>query len=239
MAKFYKRLIVGVAVVMAVGAAMIGSLTLIGGASSAGAEVTDNVRLVEDRKPPAQWVINAAYGRGALSNLRAALSEIENNNAEEARKGIVVAHSLLVKIKPESLERATESATGGSVPDATGSEEGLILVHSEVRVLGDSGPSNSVQQKLDGIRGEFAMNDHKAIIAALESLNLPLTYTRVDLPLDETIILVNESLAAMDSKDIVRARSKLLEIGDGLRIETVQVGIEAPASDRETTDNAG
>jgi hypothetical protein len=239
MAKFHKRLIVGVAVVMAVGAAMIGSLTLIGSASSAGAEVTDNVRLVEDRRLPEQWVINAAYGRGALSNLRAALSEIENDNAEEARKGIAVAHSLLVKIKPESLGSATESATEGSSPHAAGSEEDLILVHSEVRVLGDPDPSNSVQLKLDGIRGEFAMNDHEAIIAALDSLNLPLAYTRVDLPLNETVILVNESLEALDSNDTVEARSKLLEIGDGLRIETVEVGIKAEASDPEITDDAG
>lgn len=239
MAKYYKRLIVGVTVVAAVGAAMIGSLSLIGAVSSAAPEATDNVRLVEDRKLPEQWVINAAYGRGALSNLRAALAEIENDNAEEAKKGIAVAHSLLEKIKPEWPHTVVGSAARSSLRDAPDPEEALILVHSEVRVLGDVDPASPLQVKLEGIRGEFEINEHAAIIAALETLNTPLAYSWVDLPLSETIALVNQSLQALDSNDITRARSKLLEIGKGLRVETVRVGIEDPPSELESTQDAG
>ena len=89
MAKHHKRLIVG----LADSAVAIGSSAFIGRTSSARSEATDNVRVVDDRKLPEQWAINAAYGRGALSNLRAALTEIVNDNAEEARKGVVVSRN--------------------------------------------------------------------------------------------------------------------------------------------------
>jgi len=106
----------------------------------------------------------------------------------------------------------------------------LILVHSEVRVLGDANADKSVETKLEDIRRNFEMNDHEAVIAALESLNIPLAYTRVDLPLGKTMLLVNQSLEALESHDAQRARSKLLEIGNELHVETVRVGMkEAPA----------
>lgn len=230
MTKHHKRLIVGLGVGIVVGTAAIAGPAFIGRASGAGPETTDSVRVVEDHKLPAQWVINAAYGRGALSNLRAALDEIAKNNDEEAKKGIAVAQSLLAKIKRGSPPDAhTHSANPGT--SAGDSPEGeLILVHSEVRVLRDSDENNSLQSKLEDIRRELEMNDHEAIISALESLNVPLAYTRVDLPLDKTMLLVKESLEALQSNDAQRARSKLLEIGDGLHVETVRVGIkDAPA----------
>jgi hypothetical protein len=234
MANHRKRLIVALAAGIAVGAGVIASSVLISRTSSAGAEVTDKVRIVDDRKFPAQWMINAAYGRGALSNLRAALAEVENDNAAEARKGIVVAQSLLAKIKPQSPHAA---AKAGPLDEEQTSSD-LILVHSEVRVLGDADPSNAVQKKLDGIRGEFEMNDHKAIVAALGSLHIPLAYTRIHLPLNETTALVNESLHALESEDKSRARAKLMEIGNGLRIETVRVGVDDVASDPQGMNDA-
>jgi hypothetical protein len=227
MVKNNKRAIVGLVVAIAVGAGAVASATFIRMTSRAGSEATDNVRLIDDRKLPQQWAINAAYGRGALSNLRAAVSEIENHNTEEARKGIAVAQSLLMKIKPESANRTvkpTRSSLTVAADEGSQSAADLILVHSEVRVLGDADPANSVQVKLENIRHEFEMNDHEAIVTALESLNMPLAYTRIDLPLSETITLVNESLQALESQDAGEARSKLMQIGNGLRIETVQVG---------------
>jgi hypothetical protein len=242
MAKQHKRLIVAVAVGIIVSAMAIGGSAYITRTAGTHAEATDNVRVVDDRKPPEQWAINAAYGRGALSNLQAALTEIANDNAEEARKGVAVAQSLLAKIKPESAQ-ATVDASGVPVtpiPDGDPNvQAALILVHSEVSVLGDARPGNSMQAKLDSIRHEFSMTDHESIITSLDSLNIPLTYTRVDLPLTETIILVNEVLQALDSRDAGRARSKLMEIGSRLRIETLQVGTEAVPVDSEVEDNTG
>lgn len=239
MAKHRKRLIAGVAVSIAVAAAVVGSAVLVTRASSAGPEATDNVRIVDDRKLPEQWVINAAYGRGALNNLRAALIEIENDNAEEAKKGIAVAQSLLAKIKPESPRAAGGPAPTTDPTDAFEPAADLILVHSQVRVLGDADPTNSVQGKLDDIRRELEMNDHEAIITALDSLNMPLAYTRIDMPLRETIVLVNESLQALDARDSGGARSKLLAVGDVLRIETVRLGVEDATSDPERAGDAG
>jgi len=208
-AKHHKRLLVGIAVGIAVSAVAIGSSAINGRTSNAGSEVTDKVRVVDDRKLPEQWAINAAYGRGALSNLQAALTEIANDNAEEAKKDVTVAQSLLGKIKFE-LPHTTD----------------FILVHSEVRVLDDADPASFVQEKSDSILREFEMTDHEAIVAALDLLDVPLAYTRVDLPLTRTVTLVNEALQALNSQDADRARDKLMEIGNGLRIETVHVGTE-------------
>jgi hypothetical protein len=208
-AKHHKRLLVGIAVGIAVSAVAIGSSAINGRTSNAGSEVTDKVRVVDDRKLPEQWAINAAYGRGALSNLQAALTEIANDNAEEAKKGVTVAQSLLDKVRPESPHMAD-----------------FILVHSEVRVLDEADPASAVQEKLDKIRREFEMTDHEAIVAALDLLDVPLAYTRVDLPLTRTVTLVNEALRALNSQDTDRARDKLMEIGNGLRIETVHIGTE-------------
>lgn len=219
MTKIHKRLIVVLAVTAAVGTVIIASSTFTSKTSHAVSESTDKVRLVDDRKLPEQWVINAAYGRGALSNLRAAVREIENHDAEEAKKGVAVAQSLLGKIKPEETDR--------------------ILVHSEVRVLGDLDPYNSIESKLDIIRQEFEMNNHEAVITTLGALNIPLAYTRIDLPLSETIALVNESLQALETQDVEKARVKLMQIGDGLRIETVQVGTEDSPPDPIYSDDAG
>ena len=226
MTKHYKRLIVGLVVGIAALVVAIAGPVLVDGLPSAAPEATDNVRVVDDHKLPEQWVINAAYGRGALSNLRAALTEIGKNNDEEARKGIAVAQSLLAKIKREAPGSSVKAeASAGERPDAD-----LILVHSEVRVLGDADAEKSVESKLQDIRRRFKMNDHETIIAALKALNVPLAYTRVDLPLGKTKLLVSESLEALESHDAQRARSKLLEIGNELHVETVRVGMEdAPA----------
>lgn len=240
MAKHRKRLIIGLSVAMAVSAAAIGSSVLIGRTSSAPVEGVDNVRVVDDRKLPEQWMINAAYGRGALSNLRAALGEVDKDNTEEARKGISVAQSLLAKIKPDAT-RATVSDAGTSFTVASNHDirpaEDLILVHSEVRVIGDTDPEFSVEKELDVIRSGIDMTDHDAIIAALESLNVPLAYTRVDLPLSETIALVNEVSRALELQDIGLARSKLMAIANGLRVETVRLGVDSlPADDTDTNE---
>ena len=216
MAKQQKRLIAGLIAGMAVGALVIGSMTFVSRPSNAGSDTTDNVRVVEDHKLPERWAINAAYGRGALSNLRAALGEIDNENAEEARKGVAVAQSLLGKIA---------SGTSGDVRERAPTAD-YILVHSEVRVLGDGDPENTVQARLDSLRSEIDMTDHEAIVAALDSLDVPLAYTRIDLPLSETKVLADQALEALDANDSELARAKLLQIGDGLRVDTVRVGIE-------------
>ena len=220
--KHHKRLLVGIAVGIVVSAVAIGSSAINGRTSIEGSQATDKVRVINDRKLPKQWAINAAYGRGALSNLQAALTEIADDNVEEAKKDVAVAHSLLVKIKPESPRTAD-----------------FILIHSEVRVLDDADPASSVQEKLDSIRREFEVTDHEAIVAALDSLDVPLAYTRVDLPLTRTVTLVNQVLQALNSQDADRARDKLMEIGNELRIETVHVGTEDSATDSGSENDAG
>lgn len=216
MAKQQKRLIAGLVAGIAVGALAVGGAAFVSRSSNAGSDTTDNVRVVEDHKLPERWAINAAYGRGALSNLRAALGEIDNENAEEARKGVAVAQSLLGKIA---------SGTSGDVRERAPTAD-YILVHSEVRVLGDGDPENAVQARLDSLRGEIDMSDHEAIVAALDSLDMPLAYTRIDLPLSETKALVNQALEAFEINDSELARARLLQIGDGLRVDTVRIGIE-------------
>jgi len=241
MAKHRKRLLVGIAVGIAVSAVAIGSSAINSRTSNAGSEATDKVRVVDDRKLPEQWAINAAYGRGALSNLQAALTEIADDNVEEAKKGVTVAHSLLVKIKPESLRTAVNSlrpAVAADLHDESLAAADFILVHSEVRVLDDAVPASPVQEKLDSIRRALEMTDHEAIIAALDSLDIPVAYTRVDLPLTRTVTLVNEVLEALNSQDAGRARDKLMEIGNGLRIETVHVGAEDSPVDLGNEDDA-
>ena len=239
MGKIHKRLIVALAVSVIVGGVAIGSSAFISRVSDAHSEQTDKVRVVDDHKLPEQWVIDAAYGRGALSNLRAALAEIVNDKPEEARKGVVVAQSLLAKIKGQSSSVTAEHSVKAesTVKPKPGSD--FILVHSEVRVLGDADPVNSVQVKLDAIRNEVEMNDHEAIIAALKSLHVPLVYTRIELPLKETITLVNESLQALDAQDAVEARAKLLAIGNGLQVQTVRVGGGDSPVEPATADAAG
>jgi hypothetical protein len=240
--KHHKRLIAALAMGIAVSAAMIGSSALISRTSGKHTETTDNVRVIVDRKPPEQWAINAAYGRGALSNLQAALTEIANDNADAARNGVVVAQSLLTRIKPASRQ-ATVNASSLSLTselvDETDSESTLVLIHSEVRVVGDVNPANSVQAKLDGLRQEISITDHDAIVTALSSLDIPLAYTRVDLPLTRTIALVDEVLQALDFRDTDLARTKLLEIGSGLKIETVQIGTEASQDASSYEDDLG
>ncbi len=221
MAKHHKRLLIGIAAGIAVSAVAIGSSAINSRIPNAGSEATDKVRVVDDRRLPEQWAINAAYGRGALGNLQAALTEIANDNAEEAKKDVTVAQSLLDKIKFE-LPHTRD----------------FILVHSEVRVLDDADPASFVQEKSDSILREFEMIDHEAIVAALDLLDVPLAYTRVDLPLTRTVPLVNEALQALNSQDADRARDKLMEIGNGLRIETVHVGTEESPVDLGNEDDA-
>ena len=206
MAKYDRRLTIAAAVAIIVGVVAIGSSAYFTRSSDERIIATDNVRVVDVRKLPEKWAVDAAYGRGALNSLQSALTEIANNNTEEARKGVNAARSLLAKIKTESSP---------------------ILIHSEVRVLGETELPGSIQEKLESIRRDLSMNDHAAIVDALDSLNVPLAYTRVDLPLTKTITLVDEILRALDSQDAGRARTKLLEIGRALKIETVQVGTEA------------
>jgi hypothetical protein len=231
MTRHYRRLAVGLVVGIAISAAAIGSSAFINRASNAASEAIDNVRIVDDRKLPRQWAINAAYGRGALSNLRAALIEITNDNVQEASKGVAVARSLLTRI---ALESPSDSAASDhDVQAATD----FVLVHSEVRVLGETDPANSVQVTLDNIRREFEVTDHNAIVRALSSLNVPLAYTRIDLPLSDTIALVDDVLRALDSQNNEQARSKLMDIGSRLRIETVRIGTQdAPTKAPETVE---
>ena len=105
-------------------------------------------------------------------------------------------------------------------------EPDFVLVHSEVRVLGEADTADSVQEKLDDLRERIDMSDHEAVIAALESLNVPLVYTRVDLPLSKTIARVDEVLQALDSQNAELARATILDIGNDLRVETVEVGLD-------------
>ena len=233
MTKHHKWLMVGLIVGITVSATAIGSSAFINRESSADSEATDKVRVVDDRKLPEQWAINAAYGRGALSNLRAALIEVTNDNAEEARKGVAVAQSLLTRITPELPHDSAVS------DDKAQSEADFILIYSEVRVLGEADLPNSVRATLDSIRHEFEMTDHDAVVTALDSLNVPLIYTRIDLPLAETIALVNQILHALDSQDGDQARSKLMQIGSRLRIETLQIGMENTPVNSTGKDDTG
>jgi hypothetical protein len=230
MTKHQKWLMVGLVVGTTLSVAAIGSSAIIDGAANGDPGATDSLRIVDDRKLPEQWAINAAYGRGALSNLRAALIEVTNDNPQEARKGVAVAQSLLTQI---TLESPVEEAISQSGIQA---ETDFVLVHSEVRVLGDADP---VQATLDSIRHEFEVTDHDAIVTALRLLNVPLAYTRIDLPLSDTIALVDDILHALDSQDSEQARSKLMEIGDRLRIETVQIGTENSPVDALEANDAG
>ena len=239
MGKNQKRLIIALAVVLGAGGVAFASSAFISRVSGAQTEPTDNVRVVDDHKLPEQWVIDAAYGRGALSNLRAALAEIANDKPEEARKGVVVAQSLLAKIKGQSSAANAERSVKAESPAMPKSDSDLVLVHSEVRVLGDADPANSVQERLDAIRNEIEMNDHEAIIAALRSLHVPLVYTRIELPLKKTVALVNESLQALDAQDAGEAREKLLAIGNGLQVRTVQVGGGESPVEQATAKAAG
>ncbi len=148
---------------------------------------------------------------------------------------------MLVKIKPESLHTVVNSASpavAADLHDESLAASDFILIHSEVRVLDDADPASFVQKKLDSIRREFEMTDHEAIVAALDSLGVPLAYTRVDLPLTRTVTLVSEALLALNSQDADRARDKLVEIGNGLRIETVHVGTEDSPVDLGNEDDA-
>ncbi len=249
MTKHGARLIVGLAAGVMVGTAALGSWILGDRASDSPSPMTDNVRVIDDRKLPEKWAINAAYGRGALSNLRAALTEIADDDAEEARKRIVLAQSLLAKIEPQRSNQQSnqQSKTVVVPPDAQNTAvagdielpEDLILIHSEVRLLGAVDPQHTVRAKLERIRSELAMNDHEAIIAALDSLNVPLTYTRVDLPLSETVTLVNGVLQAFDARDAELARSKLMQVEDALLINTVYVGIEDAPVESTSVNDAG
>jgi hypothetical protein len=49
---------------------------------------------------------------------------------------------------------------------------------------------------------------------------------------------VNEVLQALNSQDADRAHDKLMDIGNGLRIETVHVGIEDSATDTSSDEDA-
>ena len=233
MTKHQKWLMVGLVVGTTLSVAAIGSSAIIDGAANGDPGATDSLRIVDDRKLPEQWAINAAYGRGALSNLRAALIEVTNDNPQEARKGVAVAQSLLTQI---TLESPVEEAISQSGIQA---EPDFVLVHSEVRVLGDADSDDSVQATLDSIRHEFEVTDHDAIVTALRLLNVPLAYTRIDLPLSDTIALVDDILHALDTQDSEQARSKLMEIGDRLRIETVQIGTEDSPVDALEANDAG
>jgi len=225
MATYHKQLIAA----LAIGVVAVGSLVYVSRTPSAKPSETDRVRVVEDPKPPSQWAINAAYGRGALSNLRAAFTELANGNPEQARMGIVVARSLLTKIDPKQIH-AIDVSEGGNVS---------ILVHSEVRVLDDIESEQIIESKLDDIRSDVDMNDSEAVEAALRELQIPLTYTHVDLPLEETINGIDQVLEALNSNDTERARAMLARIGDGLRIDTVRIeGPELPQA-ALTEDDAG
>ena len=82
------------------------------------------------------------------------------------------------------------------------------------------------------------MIDQEAIVAALDLLDVPLAYTRVDLPLTRTVTLENEALQALNSQDADRARDKLMEIGNRRRIETGHGGTEDPPVDLGNEDDA-
>ena len=211
MGKHRKIVMVSLIGALATAAVLAGISYNLDRASPATSAEMDNVRVLDDPKPSRKWAIDTAYGRGALSNLRAALGEIDAANADEAREGVAVARSLLGRIASEPSEPS----------------ETFVLVHSEVRVLGDADPGNEVEATLASLRARIDMNDHDAIVAALEALNIPLAYTRIDLPLREARTLVDEALQALDARDPALARAKLLQVGERLRVDTVRLGIEA------------
>lgn len=227
MAKHPRRLFVVIAAGIVVSAVVVEIATYIGRITGGQRETSEVVRVIDNHTRPAQWAINASYGRGALSNLRAALTEIANDHPEEAKKGLAVARTLLSKIvseSPKSLDTADiYEATDSSTKPA--SEADFVLIHSEVRLLGEAGPENYVQEKLDAFRRDIEMSDQDAVISALDSLDVPLVYTRVDMPLKKTWAHVNEALRALDSNDSELARTRLMEISNGLRINSVRVGV--------------
>lgn len=225
MATYRKQLIAA----LAVSAMAVGSLAYLSRTPYATSGETDVVRVVENPKAPGQWAINAAYGRGALSNLRAAFVELANHNSEQARMGVVVARSLLSKIEPTPIRFS----------DGSHGEDAFVLVHSEIRLSGDVDGEPVLQSKLDGIRRDVDMSDQDAVTSALRQLNIPLAYTRIDMPLEETKIGIDHVLEALNSNDIDRASATLAKIGEGLRIETVQIGDLEPSAAVPTDDDAG
>ena len=225
MATYRKQLIAA----LAVGAMAVGSLAYVSRTPSATPGTTDKVRVVENPAPPSQWAINAAYGRGALSNLRAAFVELANHNSEQARMGVVVARSLLEKIEPAQLQ---------SVDDLN-AQDAFVLVHSEIRVPGDVDGERVLQTKLDSIRRDVDMSDQDEVTSALRQLKIPLVYTRIDMPLNETKIGIDHVLEALNSNDVERASAMLAKIGKGLRIETVQIEDFEPSTAALKGDNSG
>lgn len=223
MATYHKQLIAA----LAVGAVAVGSLAYVGRTPSGNSGETDTVRVIDDPKPPSQWAINAAYGRGALSNLRAAYIELENRDVEQARMGVVVARSLLAKI--DSAKRKPDDGSNG--------DEGMVLVHAEVHVMDDVESENVLESKLDEIRRSIDMSDADAVVSALRGLEIPLTYTRVNLPLEETISEIDYVLEALNANDTERASAMLANIGNGLRIDTMQIDAhQAPPGDFDDDD---
>lgn len=225
MATYRKQLIAA----LAIGAMAVGSLVYVSRTPSATPGEIDKVRVVEDPKPPKQWAINAAYGRGALSNLRAAFVELENHNSEAARMGVVVARSLLSRIAPTRFEPAV----------GLSGEDVFVLVHSEIRVPGEVNGESVLQNRLDDIRRDVDMSDQDAVTSALHDLNIPLAYTRIDMPLNETRIGIDHVLEALNSNDTERASAMLAKIGKGLRIETVRIGEFEPSAATLGADDAG
>ena len=96
-----------------------------------------------------------------------------------------------------------------------------------------------LESKLDGIQRDVDMSDADAVVSALRALDIPLIYTRVNLPLEETISEIDHVLEALNANDTERASAMLASIGNGLRIETMQIEAHQASPADLDEDDAG
>lgn len=227
-------LIVAIAALMAVGSV----IAVVNGPASrpaANRAVSDlqgqATQLSADQVRLQQAAMLAAAGRGAIGHVAAARRLLATDKTDEAAASLAVAARILAQIKlAEDEGGAAESAPGDERPGVDGAADGrpgdarMIPLIARLGLPDQTDLSDRLKQSLNRLAPMVAAGDHAQVVAALKDLDIPMTYSYVEMPLKVVTDEVAAAARAIEAGDRDGADAYLKAAIDANVSTTVTIG---------------
>ena len=120
-----------------------------------------------------------------------------------------------------------------------GDAERMIPVYARLGIVEGVEVTEAMKQGLNDLAPMVAASQHAQVVERLKSFGVGLSYSYVELPLDEVSEQVNAALKALGEGDQQAAKKYLAAANEVARMETVNVGFDSDAEAAQSVPTEG
>ena len=161
----------------------------------------------------------AAAGRSAMQHIDVAGQLLAAGDTDQATEVLKEGSEILAQLDTVFTEE-------GKTSDA----QRMVPVYARLGIVEGAEVSDAMKQGLNELAPLVASSQHAEVVERLKAFGVGLSYSYVELPLDQVSGQVSSALKALDSGDQDAAAKFLAAANESAVMETVNVGFEAEAA---------